>query len=1426
MRNPIHSPARRRGVALIIVLGLLVIILGLAVTFLNRTSLERNASASYAASASTRQLGDLAVNLVQGQIHNATSQGSAIAWASQPGMIRSFNTSGNLAQAYKLYSSDNLIATSTANLTTSDIPPATWAADTAVWTDLNAPVTANGTANFPILDPGAIGNVEGFSIDSTTQPAGTSATAIPMPVKWLYVLQDGTLAPPTGSDGKKPSIAGATATNPIVGRIAFWTDDESCKLNLNTASEGTYWDSPTTNLTTPDITMALTQPAQNEFQRYPGHPATVSLAPVFWKKFGLPTATSTLDPLLTPRSPIENTTHVLPSYALNYYQNIYNLIPRVVQGGSNQGTTNVSTNTGIAKSSLDQDRLFSSIDEALIKPDRSIFPGIDQTFVEQSRFFLTTSSKAPEVTQFDTPKVAVWPLNTSSARRTAKDELIAFCSSLQSGGSANPYHFTRSDPNSPTADFSSRNLQNYNYLVNLMGRDVPGASPTGSFSSKYGSATVSQITTEIFDYIRSCVNLLDSSGPSSNRYQYAYATPPTSGMSLTSGSGQVVPILHPSNGTKGFGRFPTVKSAAIVFVALNANQPPLIDLPVNPGTERDEFRALLEDPTKDFGALLDAGLPTERQNFFRGSPNFTSAEQAIHDKYLNPMHPFILTGGVTKLWPFTIPVPGFTNPNLYPTFGGKTHKSLRFTGEPSVVPAPTDLAYTTALAANPFQKANSIYDGPVLTPGQTQMQAYFVLDLVQPAQGYVGRIERFKIRVTGLNNFTAGPNLGLPADATQTITGQAGSQAREQGYTFGVGNMLGGKRLSDPDVTRVFPFNGAPIVVSGATFPFTGGDITVELLSYADQVVQTLTIPFPNATFPTPLLSAAPPSQATLSPAFVQAAGDPYPPANQTQLAFNTSSGALDNTLANRLEKAVYNEGMSVLFFAAGANTPPADRNWKQTADTIRSIEAVYSDTRLIGAMKNVPRTMFAKNAAYDNTSIRAAHSFRTGAGYGWRGAILPKLTTAAGNYWISANQGGSLLGGSPVNDRNPAVNAPDLNSQVDLTNATFLVQWNQGGDFDNGIPGIPDGPYINKADEGNNSTPTPYWNGWGANEAIGATLFSPNRQIASAVSFGSLPTGVNSGTTGGTAQPWQTLLFNPNPNSSSQGANHRSLTLGGPRDYNLLDLFWMPVVEPYAISEPFATSGKVNMNYRIAPFNYIKRDTALRGVLRSARILAVPESWIEWYRGQWGTYPGNPGNWASGTLNSAASSSGYNYFRYPIHAGQTLKAFEERFDNNDVFRSASEICGIYLYPARQPSGSDTDAPATALVTRADSGSNRDAAVKNWWYSGDAKSLTGDNLRERPYSYLYPLLTTKSNTYTVHYRVQALKKTKATAAGVWDEAGDKITGEYRGSTTIERYINPNDTNIPDYPTNLAKIDSDPLGKYYKWRVVGTRQFAP
>ena len=68
---------------------------------------------------------------------------------------------------------------------------------------------------------------------------------------------------------------------------------------------------------------------------------------------------------------------------------------------------------------------------------------------------------------------------------------------------------------------------------------------------------------------------------------------------------------------------------------------------------------------------------------------------------------------------------------------------------------------------------------------------------------------------------------------------------------------------------------------------------------------------------------------------------------------------------------------------------------------------------------------------------------------------------------------------------------------------------------------------------------------------------------------FGSLPTQTLDG------RPWQTLLFRP---AAEPVATPHPGSLP-PHDHYLLDFFHMPIVEPYAISEPFSTAGKVNLD-------------------------------------------------------------------------------------------------------------------------------------------------------------------------------------------------------------------------------------------------------
>ena len=114
------------------------------------------------------------------------------------------------------------------------------------------------------------------------------------------------------------------------------------------------------------------------------------------------------------------------------------------------------------------------------------------------------------------------------------------------------------------------------------------------------------------------------------------------------------------------------------------------------------------------------------------------------------------------------------------------------------------------------------------------------------------------------------------------------------------------------------------------------------------------------------------------------------------------------------------------------------------------------------------------------------------------------------------------------------------------------------------------------------------------------------------------------------------------------------------------------------------------------------------------------------------------------------------------------------------------------------------------------------------YFSNSRYGLTGGNYRERPYVRILPKLTTKSNTFTVHYRVQALKQVnRGTSAtwNTWDETEDIVKAEQRGSYTIERYIDPNDPRLVG--VDFADPDEKRIVEdFYQFRIIDHKIFAP
>jgi hypothetical protein len=355
-------------------------------------------------------------------------------------------------------------------------------------------------------------------------------------------------------------------------------------------------------------------------------------------------------------------------------------------------------------------------------------------------------------------------------------------------------------------------------------------------------------------------------------------------------------------------------------------------------------------------------------------------------------------------------------------------------------------------------------------------------------------------------------------------------------------------------------------------------------------------------------------------------------------------------------------------------------------------------------------------------------------------------------------------------------------------------------GDWDNGPGLMVDGPWANKPDEGMVSSSgtagydnTPYIGDYEIMNQTGMqypTEFSPNRQVSSPVMFGSLPVGPD--------HPWQTLLFRPaalpgyHTSSASSSYTHPGNSGSALPDHALLDLFWMPIVEPYGISEPLATSGKVNLNYQIAPFSYITRKTGMEAVLKSVMITALSPA------------AGTSSNFSDGYKNPLyANGTPYTYptvtTRWPIDPAATLSQFDTRFATQlsspysfatrNFFASADEICDVPMVPLGYPGVTGT------------------SGLGAFW---NANSLTGDNSLERPYSMIYPRVTTKSNIFTVHVIAQSLKQTPADLSngvngnGTWRENVDQVMSEFHGAFTIEKYYDPDTTDITTVSLNKFK----------------------
>lgn len=586
-------------------------------------------------------------------------------------------------------------------------------------------------------------------------------------------------------------------------------------------------------------------------------------------------------------------------------------------------------------------------------------------------------------------------------------------------------------------------------------------------------------------------------------------------------------------------------------------------------------------------------------------------------------------------------------------------------------------------------------------------------------------------------------------------------------------------------------------------------------------------------------------------------------------------------------------------------------------SDVVRSIQPGHGDPRLIAGKSVVRETEWSKHPLYDSDRAFLAHNFSSyGAGSEPGFDRFGDVTAQAAEPPRTEDDTRRLLPRSIRMDQGhvpdapySGTNSPGQNPTTGSLSPAFLAQ--RYYDFDDSDPGGRIGAFINKADEGNFSVGDFQATGWpvpkqwratyfrassfGARFAPGApSFFTPNRMVSSPVMMGSLPSrlyfsdrlGQDASQNGNGA--WTNLLFRPHVQVEGAQTGHPGSET--PPDHYLLDLFWMPVVEPYAISEPLSTAGKVNMNYQMMPFTHIRRATAMHAVMKDEIFAALPNADHSRSRstrvgfGPQGTTPPRfheevstgagpihaAARWhrsiAIDRLNSENGTADNAWWNVPANARvqATLRQFEERFNFSGnatgkgasgiggpagglpggfragLFRSASQICEIHLIPSRVlTSNASTGSGTVPAVTNATENINptslntyngRETAMQNFWTN---HCSTGDNTRERPYSNLYAKLTTRSNTFRVHVRAQSILKAKrGSNPDGFDAAEDEITGEFRGSFLLERYIDQADLAAAGTKADFTEgnpmdeTNHPPLDSYYRFRVLESKRFAP
>lgn len=180
--------ATLNSAALIVVLGAVAFLSVIVVAFTVAMKMERQEAHYYAARASADLMASYGVETVRASLITACAPTNL--WASSPGLVVYAPRGATTFSMISLFSSS----------------------------------ATNGSGVYAPYD------LNHVAITDDKQPIITGAFnsgSLNMKVGWIYVFQNGTV-----STNQAPVF---TASNPVIGRFAYWADDESSRININTS---------------------------------------------------------------------------------------------------------------------------------------------------------------------------------------------------------------------------------------------------------------------------------------------------------------------------------------------------------------------------------------------------------------------------------------------------------------------------------------------------------------------------------------------------------------------------------------------------------------------------------------------------------------------------------------------------------------------------------------------------------------------------------------------------------------------------------------------------------------------------------------------------------------------------------------------------------------------------------------------------------------------------------------------------------------------------------------------------------------------------------------------------------------------------------------------------------------------------------------